>query len=155
MAMHGWIFVVALAIPYALVPSRATGQASPAPVRQDRTESGVVGFVVDAATGRPIAQAQLSLRSTVWQRISDTGAYDKEFDRILHAIFDKSTAPPLGDLLSPAERRVAEAVADGATNREVAAQLYVSVRTVEFHLGNIYRKLDVRSRTALAHSLRG
>ena len=45
------------------------------------------------------------LRATVWQRISDTGAYDKEFDRILHAIFDKSTAPPLGEVPKFADAR--------------------------------------------------
>jgi DNA-binding NarL/FixJ family response regulator len=38
----------------------------------------------------------------------------------------------------------------GHTNREVAAQLFVTDKAVEYHLGNIYRKLDVRSRTELA-----
>ena len=57
------------------------------------------------------------------------------------------------ELLSPAERRVAEAVASGMSNREVAASLYVSERTVEFHLHNVYRKLKVRSRTQLVRLL--
>ena len=52
--------------------------------------------------------------------------------------------------LTKAERRVAEAVAGGRTNREVADQLFVSVKTVDFHLQAIYRKLSVRSRTELA-----
>jgi DNA-binding CsgD family transcriptional regulator len=38
------------------------------------------------------------------------------------------------------------------TNREVATTLFVSVKTVEFHLGNIYRKLGVRNRTQLART---
>ncbi|MFA9272526.1 MAG: helix-turn-helix transcriptional regulator, partial [Baekduiaceae bacterium] len=46
--------------------------------------------------------------------------------------------------------RIALAVARGATNREVAAELYLSPKTVEFHLGRVYRKLGVRSRTELA-----
>ncbi len=57
------------------------------------------------------------------------------------------------ELLSPAERRVAEAVASGMSNREVASSLYVSERTVEFHLHNVYRKLKVRSRTQLVRLL--
>jgi DNA-binding NarL/FixJ family response regulator len=52
--------------------------------------------------------------------------------------------------LTKAERRVAEAVAAGRTNREVADHLFVSVKTVDFHLQAIYRKLGVRSRTELA-----
>jgi DNA-binding NarL/FixJ family response regulator len=52
--------------------------------------------------------------------------------------------------LTAAERRVAALVAHGRTNREVAAQLFTTVGTVEVHLTRIYRKLDVRSRTELA-----
>jgi DNA-binding CsgD family transcriptional regulator len=52
--------------------------------------------------------------------------------------------------LTAAELRVALAIGSGASSREAADQLYVSVRTVEFHLNNIYRRLGVRSRTELA-----
>ena len=52
--------------------------------------------------------------------------------------------------LTAAERRVAGLVAEGRTNREVAAQLFTTVGTVEVHLTRIYRKLDLRSRTDLA-----
>ena len=52
--------------------------------------------------------------------------------------------------LTSAERRVTALVADGRTNREVAAQLFVATGTVEVHLTRIYRKLGVRSRTELA-----
>jgi DNA-binding CsgD family transcriptional regulator len=55
--------------------------------------------------------------------------------------------------LTPQESRVALAVADGLTNAEVAQQLFLSVKTVEFHLGRVYRKLDVRSRGGLARAL--
>lgn len=53
--------------------------------------------------------------------------------------------------LTPQERRVAEVVATGASNREAAQTLVLSVRTVEFHLASIYRKLGITGRTALAH----
>ena len=52
--------------------------------------------------------------------------------------------------LTPAERRVAALVAEGRTNREVAAALFLGERTVETHLSHIYAKLGVRSRTELA-----
>src|SRR5690606_39101764 len=55
-----------------------------------------------------------------------------------------------GPALTAQESRIAAAVADGATNREVAAQLIVSPKTVEYHLGRIYRKLGIRSRAELA-----
>jgi DNA-binding NarL/FixJ family response regulator len=58
--------------------------------------------------------------------------------------------PEVVAALTKAERRVAEAVAAGRTNREVADHLFVSVKTVDFHLQAIYRKLGVRSRTELA-----
>ena len=52
--------------------------------------------------------------------------------------------------LTPAERRVADLVAQGRTNREVAATLFLGERTVASHLTHIYAKLGVRSRTELA-----
>jgi DNA-binding CsgD family transcriptional regulator len=55
--------------------------------------------------------------------------------------------------LTTTERRVAELVAAGRTNAEVAAELFMSRRTVESHLSHIYRKLDVRSRTELSRAL--
>jgi DNA-binding CsgD family transcriptional regulator len=55
--------------------------------------------------------------------------------------------------LTPSERRIAELVAEGRTNKEVAATLVVADRTVESALTQIYRKLGVRSRTQLARKL--
>lgn len=56
--------------------------------------------------------------------------------------------------LTAAERRVAALVAEGRTNREVAAALFLTERTVASHLSHIYAKLGVRSRTELARQLR-
>ena len=56
--------------------------------------------------------------------------------------------------LTPAERRVAVLVAEGRTNREVAAALFLTERTVASHLSHVYAKLGVRSRTELARELR-
>ena len=58
--------------------------------------------------------------------------------------------PGDGHSLTKTERRVAEMVASGLTNREVAAQLFISPKTVEANLSKIYSKYGVRSRTELA-----
>lgn len=63
-------------------------------------------------------------------------------------------APSRG-ALTPAEERVAALVAEGRTNKEVAAALFVTDRTVEYHLSHIYSKLGVRSRAELARRLPG
>ena len=52
--------------------------------------------------------------------------------------------------LTPQELQVARLVAEGLPNREVAARLFVSPRTVEFHLRNVFGKTGVTSRTELA-----
>lgn len=67
-----------------------------------------------------------------------------------------ATPPNTDDQLAPLtaqERRVALEVARGGTNREVAAALFLSHRTVEHHLASAYRKLGVTSRTALVRHL--
>jgi DNA-binding CsgD family transcriptional regulator len=56
--------------------------------------------------------------------------------------------------LTPSERRVADLAADGLTTRQIARALFVTPKTVEFHLRHVYRKLDIRSsRGELARAL--
>jgi DNA-binding CsgD family transcriptional regulator len=72
--------------------------------------------------------------------------------RATRAAVPKPTPDPWSGL-TPQERRVAEAVAAGGTDRQVAADLFLSARTVGYHLASIYRKLGVNNRTALAARL--
>jgi DNA-binding CsgD family transcriptional regulator len=58
------------------------------------------------------------------------------------------------DALTPAELRVANEALAGRTNREIAQVLFVTPKAVEFHLANVYRKLDIGSRSELGSALR-
>ena len=70
----------------------------------------------------------------------------------LRATGERTPEPAVDALgqLTPQEAQVSRLVAQGHTNREIAAQLFISPSTVEYHLGKVFRKLDVRSRTQLA-----
>jgi DNA-binding NarL/FixJ family response regulator len=55
--------------------------------------------------------------------------------------------------LTSRELEVALVVAEGRSNRDIASRLFISQKTVEFHLGNVFGKLGVNSRTQLALAL--
>jgi DNA-binding CsgD family transcriptional regulator len=107
---------------------------------------------------RAAARTWLSAASRLFRQMGAAGFADRA-QRELDA-----TQPPgtRWDLPSPqagkprltlAERRVAELAAAGATNKEIATELFVSRRTVDHHLRNIYGKLGVSSRRQLGAAL--
>ncbi|MEV4762263.1 AAA family ATPase [Micromonospora chokoriensis] len=59
---------------------------------------------------------------------------------------------PAARLLTGQQLRIAELVAEGATNREIAARMFLSTRTVDHHLRNVFHRLGIRSRTELARA---
>ncbi|MGI8721551.1 MAG: AAA family ATPase [Geodermatophilaceae bacterium] len=63
---------------------------------------------------------------------------------------DGATGGSVSAVLTPQELQIAVLVAGGLRNREIAGSLFLSLRTVEFHLGRVFRKLDISSRTQLA-----
>lgn len=105
---------------------------------QRRVECGC-GFAVEGDDDDLVASAQVHARS---RHGVELGA------GLILSIAVDGEADPLAPL-TRAEARVARAVARGLTNREVAEELFISPRTVDYHLRGAYRKLQVRSRSQL------
>jgi DNA-binding NarL/FixJ family response regulator len=103
------------------------------------------------AAGQP--QAAIARLRSARQRLATLGArpYLQACDQELAAAaapVEAETTPTFVGL-TPAEQAVARLVATGHSNRQAAAELYVSVKTVESHLGHIFAKLGIRSRQDL------
>lgn len=99
------------------------------------------------ARRRDDARAATAARDLLAARTATTDV------RLYFGVAAKESSPSriaLRSRLSGAELRVAQAVTSGGTNRQIAEGLFLSVKTVDFHLQQIYRKLGVRSRTELA-----
>jgi DNA-binding CsgD family transcriptional regulator len=69
--------------------------------------------------------------------------------RVRHWSYEQRPASGWASL-TPTQRRITDLVALGLTNRQVGAEMFISVHTVAFHLRHIFRKLDIRSRVELA-----
>ena len=61
----------------------------------------------------------------------------------------RAQTPEARDDLTPQERQIATLAAEGRTNREIGALLFLSPRTIETHLGRVFRKLGIADRSAL------
>jgi ATP/maltotriose-dependent transcriptional regulator MalT len=88
-------------------------------------------------------------------RQSDAAAWAERAERELAAAGGNVSSPARAAAvdLTPQELRIALAVAEGLSNNEIAATVFLSVKTVETHLTRIYRKLGVRSRGGVAKAL--
>ena len=108
-----------------------------------------------AAGNRPAAVAQLEQAHRLFSGLGADPFVQACATELAALQVTAATGSPAALLgLSRSELAVARLVATGLTNREVAGELFVSVKTVEYHLRNSYIKLDITSRRALSALLR-
>lgn len=116
------------------------------------------------ALGMPLERGRVLLTRSVIDKRRRRAASARHFHEQAQAVFRRAQAPlwepaevvaeaPAPDLTA-AEQRIVALVTEGLPNREIAANLFLSVKTVESVLTGVYRKLGVRSRTQLAVLLR-
>jgi DNA-binding CsgD family transcriptional regulator len=101
------------------------------------------------------ARIHLHAALATFERLGATPWAARARRELLTRTSSKPAASRIEELLTPHELEVAALVARGVTNREAAAALFVSPKTIEYHLSSIYRKLGVRSRTELAGIVAG
>jgi DNA-binding CsgD family transcriptional regulator len=155
---------------------RARGNLHAARREPDRADAAYrAGLEHAAQVDMPFTQARLRLAYGAFLRRSGRrGAAIKQLEAAQQALAWLGAQPYLercdqelaasgysmdsarytvGHELTPQEQAVAKLVIKGLTNRQVARKLVLSVKTVEYHLSNVYAKFDVTSRTALATKL--
>jgi DNA-binding NarL/FixJ family response regulator/tetratricopeptide (TPR) repeat protein len=141
----------------------ADGAVRAASAARDLAGAPLPAARADLALGRALA-ARGDRRAAIETLTSAEAAFDRfgarrrrdeavrELRRLGRRVV-RTAAGPADDALTPREREIAELVAAGRTNREVAEQLVLSSRTVEAHLRSVYGKLGVRSRVELAGAM--
>ena len=164
-----------LDMPYAVAHALRT-QAAIAPT-SDRV--ALLDEALDVLHGTPAARLDAQIRTDLaaWILLLQPGESGRAVDLLRSAekyarqedlgpllsrvrwLLERLGEAPDGELpgrlaeLSAAERRVAQLVVTGKRNREIAAELGVSVKSVEWHVSHILRKLSITSRTELADAL--
>jgi DNA-binding NarL/FixJ family response regulator len=120
----------------------------------------LAGQALAAADARDRAVAELEAAAATLDacgapRLRDAAERElRKLGRTIHRRTRKGTAGAAGmHALTERERQVAALVVDRRTNPEIAAELFLSLKTVETHLRNIFRKLDVSSRVELARTI--
>jgi DNA-binding CsgD family transcriptional regulator len=107
-----------------------------------------LGTVLRQAQRKRVAREALEAALAVFEELG-ARLWAERARAELRRISGRAPAP---DALTETERRVAELAAGGHTNKEIAAELFMGVSTVEAHLSHVYRKLGVR-RAGIAASL--
>jgi DNA-binding CsgD family transcriptional regulator len=134
----------------AFAEALALDDRRPMPFERARTLLAL-GRRLHRARRRAEARTRLREALTGFERLG-AAAWAAQTQNELRAAGARRRAAP-DSTLSPQELRVAAAVRRGASNREIAAELFLAPKTIEFHLRQIYRKLGVRSRTQLVAAL--
>lgn len=124
-----------------------------APFDQARTHLAY-GSRLHRNRNRAAARVQLQSALELFERLGAAPWAERTRAKLVSS---GGSAPAHGDIielrLTPQELQVSLAIQRGLTNAAAAAALFLSVKTVEYHLSNIYRKLDIRSRTQLIRVL--
>jgi DNA-binding CsgD family transcriptional regulator len=131
----------------------ALHDARPVPFERARTEL-CYGEWLRRARRRRHARTRLEAALATFERLGARSWAERARRELAATRGGRSRAADPGEALTAHEREVAARVAQGLTNREIAAALFVTERTVEYHLTNIYAKLGLRRRTELVGMLR-
>jgi DNA-binding CsgD family transcriptional regulator len=143
-AASGQVPVALTVLEYALVDHQLLAM----PFDEARTRL-LFGSVLRRAGHRSDARRELEAALAVFVRLGTP----RQVEQTRAELASVSGRRMSGSELTVVEERIAALVGAGQTNREVAVTLSMSVRPVESHLGRIYRKLGLRSRTELARRL--
>jgi two-component system, NarL family, response regulator LiaR len=107
-------------------------------------EAGAAGYLLKNINGRELIDAIRAVHAG--ESVLHPKIARKVLNRLLSSA-PKMEGEPAEELLSERELEVLKLAAKGLSNRDIAEQLFLSIRTVQAHLGNIFSKLDVGSRT--------
>jgi DNA-binding CsgD family transcriptional regulator len=113
------------------------------------------GGCLRRARNRARARQELRAAAGIFQRLG-AQPWVRQADAELAATGETARRRDVStlDQLTPQELRIARLLADGMTTRETAAAIFVSPKTVEYHLGHVYQKLGIHSRNELAAALK-
>ncbi|MBV9426085.1 MAG: AAA family ATPase [Solirubrobacterales bacterium] len=133
----------------------AVATAAGSPARLEHAKAlAALGQRLRCAGREREARAPLREAIDLAERCGARGLVDQARSQ-LHAAGGRPRSTMVNGIqaLTSSERRVAALAADGHTNRQIAQALYITPKTVEMHLGNAYRKLEIGSRRQLAAAL--
>ena len=110
----------------------------------DAVSAGALGFVLKRTRSSDLVEA-------VRKAAAGETLFDSELkDRILSRAHAGRETDPLLAELSPQERKILSRIADGKTNREIAAEMYLAQKTVKNYVSNLLRKLQMNNRAEAA-----
>ncbi|MGI8506497.1 MAG: helix-turn-helix transcriptional regulator [Solirubrobacteraceae bacterium] len=136
--------------------SQAAGLAAGSPARLEHAKAlAALGAALRRAR-RPTDAREPLRRALELADVLGAAGLAEQVRSELYAAGGRPRTTALGgvEALTPSERRVAALAVGGQTNREIAQELFVTPKTIELHLGNVYRKLGVRSRRELPAGLK-
>ena len=133
----------------------AVGVLRDSPSRLELSRALVDLGAMTRRQGRPAAARELLREGLVMAEGFEALALERRARQELLAAGAKPRQRTLSgvDALTPGELRVARMAAAGMANREIAQELFVTVKAIKFHLSNVYRKLEIDSRAALPAAL--